>query len=744
MTAMVQEFQYGEHHVVLETGIVARQATAAVMANMGDTTVLATVVGVPQVQAEKSFLPLTVHYQERAYAAGRIPGSFFRREGRPGESEVLTARLIDRPLRPLFPAGFYHEVQIVATVLSVDPQINPDIVAMIATSAALTLSGIPFSGPIGAARVGFVDGQYLLNPSCDRLKESRLDLVVAGTQQAVITVESEADQLTEAQMLGAVLFGHQQQQVVIENIKQFALAAGKPRWDWQAPSVDASLHRQVTALATQPITDAYSLSEKSVRQQKFMEIKQHVVKTIQSAAQDSSEPPQASVILSLLHQLEKQMIRQRLLAGEARIDQRDPLTVRALAMSVGVLPRIHGSALFTRGETQALVTVTLGTERDAQTVDELLGERTDSLLLHYNFPPYAVGETGILGSPKRREIGHGRLAKRGLAAVMPTSSAFPYTIRVVSEITESNGSSSMATVCGASLALMDAGVPLKAPVAGVAMGLIKGSDQPIILTDISGDEDHLGDMDFKVAGTTLGITALQMDMKVDGIDQAILQTALQQAKGARLHILQIMKQAIDQPRDNVSDWAPRIHTFKIDPLKIREVIGKGGAVIRALIEETGSTIDVKDDGTITVSANNRQSIQHAINRITELTAEVEKGAIYTGKVSRLADFGAFVALSSGKEGLVHISQLSQQRVDKVGDCVTIGQQVQVKVLEIDRQGRLRLSIKEAQSMEASTTTSSTCTAMSDSGYVSEEESEGEESYGTSNTVTVLPLYQKNR
>lgn len=697
MKAMVQEFQYGEHRVVLETGVVARQATGAVMASMDDTTVLVTVVGEKQVKPGQKFLPLTVHYQERAYAAGRIPGSFFRREGRPGEGEVLTSRLIDRPLRPLFPKGFYHEVQVVVTVLSVNPQINPDIISLIGASAALALSGIPFNGPIAAARVGFVDGQYVLNPSPIALKNSGLDLVVVGTQQAVLMVESEADQLTEAQMLGAVLFGHQQQQVVIENIQQLAKAASKTRWVWQAPVVDPTLQQQITTLAETAIGDAYHLVEKTERQQRLTEVKAQVVATLQAQAtiNPAAVMPEEQVILELLGGLEKQIVRARLLAGEPRIDQRDPQTVRALAMSVGVLPRTHGSALFTRGETQALVAATLGTERDAQSVDELMGERSDPFLLHYNFPHYAVGETGMVGSPKRREIGHGRLAKRALAAVMPSQENFPYTVRVVAEITESNGSSSMATVCGASLALMDAGVPLKAAVAGIAMGLIKASDHSLILSDILGDEDHLGDMDFKVAGTTQGITALQMDMKIDGIDHATLQAALRQAKGARLHILQVMSQAIAQPRVDISDWAPRIHTIKIDPSKIRDIIGKGGAVIRALIEETGASIDVKDDGTVKIAANNGQAIQQAMTRISELTAEIEKGAIYSGKVSRLADFGAFVMLAGGKEGLVHISQLSQQRVEKVTDCVSEGQQVQVKVLEVDRQGRLRLSIKEA-------------------------------------------------
>lgn len=714
MKAMVQEFQYGEHRVVLETGVVARQATGAVMASMDDTTVLVTVVGEKKVKSGQKFLPLTVHYQERAYAAGRIPGSFFRREGRPGEGEVLTSRLIDRPLRPLFPKGFYHEVQVVVTVLSVNPQINPDIISLIGASAALTLSGIPFNGPIGAARVGFVDGQYVLNPSPTALKNSGLDLVVVGTQQAVLMVESEADQLTEAQMLGAVLFGHQQQQVVIDNIQQLAKAASKPRWVWHSPVVDPAWQQQITTLAETAIGDAYRLVEKTERQQRLTEVKAQVVATLQAQAaiDPAAVMPEEQVILELFGGLEKQIVRARLLAGEPRIDQRDPQTVRALAMSVGVLPRTHGSALFTRGETQALVAATLGTERDAQSVDELMGERSDPFLLHYNFPHYAVGETGMVGSPKRREIGHGRLAKRALAAVMPSQENFPYTVRVVAEITESNGSSSMATVCGASLALMDAGVPLKAAVAGIAMGLIKASDHCLILSDILGDEDHLGDMDFKVAGTAQGITALQMDMKIDGIDHAILQAALRQAKGARLHILQVMSQAIAQPRGEISDWAPRIHTIKIDPAKIRDIIGKGGAVIRALIEETGASIDVKDDGSVKIAANNGQAIQQAVTRISELTAEIEKGAIYSGKVSRLADFGAFVMLAGGKEGLVHISQLSQQRVEKVTDCVAEGQQVQVKVLEVDRQGRLRLSIKEA-SPDASFEVAAAATLLTD-------------------------------
>lgn len=688
---IVRKFQYGQHTVTIETGMMARQATAAVMVNMDDTTVFVTVVGAKKVKEGQSFFPLTVNYQERTYAAGRFPGGFFRREGRPGEGETLIARLIDRPLRPLFPEGFLNEVQIVATVVSINPQVSPDLVAMIGASAALSLSGIPFHGPIGAARVGYINDQYVLNPTQEELKSSRLDLVVAGTDNAVLMVESEADLLTEDQMLGAVVFGHDQQQVVIENIKALAAEAGKPRWEWSAPEVNTALHDRVAALAESRLGEAYHITEKQARYAQVDTIKEDVV----AALLTEDNTLDASEIGDILANLEKNVVRGRVLRGEPRIDGREKDMIRALDVRTGVLPRTHGSALFTRGETQALVTATLGTERDAQTIDELMGERTDRFLLHYNFPPYSVGETGMIGSPKRREIGHGRLAKRGVLAVMPSHDAFPYTVRVVSEITESNGSSSMASVCGASLALMDAGVPIKASVAGIAMGLVKEGDNYVVLSDILGDEDHLGDMDFKVAGSREGVTALQMDIKIEGITREIMQVALNQAKGARLHILGVMEQAINAPRGDISEFAPRIHTIKINPEKIKDVIGKGGSVIRALTEETGTTIEIEDDGTVKIAATDGEKAKSAIRRIEEITAEIEVGRIYPGKVTRIVDFGAFVAIGGGKEGLVHISQIADKRVEKVNDYLQMGQEVAVKVLEVDRQGRVRLSMKEA-------------------------------------------------
>lgn len=691
-TPIVRKFQYGQHTVSIETGMMARQATAAVMVNMDDTTVFVTVVGAKKVKEGQSFFPLTVNYQERTYAAGRFPGGFFRREGRPGEGETLIARLIDRPLRPLFPEGFLNEVQIVATVVSVNPQVSPDLVAMIGASAALSLSGIPFNGPIGAARVGYINDQYVLNPTQKELKSSRLDLVVAGTDNAVLMVESEADLLTEDQMLGAVVFGHDQQQVVIENIKALAAEAGKPRWQWAAPEVNTVLHERVAALAETRLGEAYHITEKQARYAQVDAIKEDVTAAL--LAED--ETLNAGEIGDILANLEKNVVRGRVLRGEPRIDGREKDMIRALDVRTGILPRTtHGSALFTRGETQAMVTVTLGTERDAQTIDELMGERTDRFLLHYNFPPYSVGETGMIGSPKRREIGHGRLAKRGVLAVMPSHDEFPYTVRVVSEITESNGSSSMASVCGASLALMDAAVPIKASVAGIAMGLVKEGDNYVVLSDILGDEDHLGDMDFKVAGSCEGVTALQMDIKIEGITREIMQVALNQAKGARLHILSVMKQAIHAPRGDISEFAPRIHTIKINPDKIKDVIGKGGSVIRALTEETGTTIEIEDDGTVKIAATDGEKAKNAIRRIEEITAEIEVGRIYPGKVTRIVDFGAFVAIGGGKEGLVHISQIADKRVEKVTDYLQMGQEVAVKVLEVDRQGRVRLSMKEA-------------------------------------------------
>ncbi|TDB61276.1 polyribonucleotide nucleotidyltransferase [Photorhabdus khanii] len=691
LNPIVRKFQYGQHTVTIETGMMARQATAAVMVNMDDTAVFVTVVGQKKVKAGQDFFPLTVNYQERTYAAGRIPGSFFRREGRPGEGETLVARLIDRPLRPLFPEGFLNEVQIVATVVSVNPQINPDIVAMIGASAALALSGIPFNGPIGAARVGYINDQYVLNPTSDELKNSSLDLVVSGTAGAVLMVESEADLLTEEQMLGAVVFGHDQQQVVIDNINALAAEAGKEKWDWVPEPVNQALHDRVAELAESRLGDAYRITEKQERYAQVDAIKDEVT----AALLEQDETLEEAEIYEILGSLEKNVVRSRVLRGEPRIDGREKDMVRALDVRTGVLPRTHGSALFTRGETQALVTATLGTERDAQIIDELMGERTDRFLLHYNFPPYSVGETGMMGSPKRREIGHGRLAKRGVLAVMPKANEFPYTVRVVSEITESNGSSSMASVCGASLALMDAGVPIKAAVAGIAMGLVKEGDNFVVLSDILGDEDHLGDMDFKVAGSCEGISALQMDIKIEGITREIMQVALNQAKGARLHILSVMEQAITTPRDDISQFAPRIHTIKINPDKIKDVIGKGGSVIRALTEETGTTIEIEDDGTVKIAATDGEKAKHAIRRIEEITAEIEVGRIYAGKVTRIVDFGAFVAIGGGKEGLVHISQIADKRVEKVADYLQVGQEVPVKVLEIDRQGRVRLSIKEA-------------------------------------------------
>lgn len=695
LNPIVRKFQYGQHTVSIETGMIARQASAAVMVNMDDTAVFVTAVAQKKVKEGQDFFPLTVNYQERTYAAGRIPGSFFRREGRPGEGETLIARLIDRPLRPLFPEGFYNEIQIIATVVSVNPQVNPDIVAMIGASAVLALSGVPFNGPIGAARVGFINDQYVLNPTADELKNSRLDLVVAGTDNAVLMVESEADLLSEEQMLGAVVFGHEQQQVVIQNINELVKEAGKEKWDWQPEPVNQALNDRVAALAESRMGDAYRITEKQERYAQVDLIKEEVTAVL--VAED--ENVDVSEVADILANLEKQVVRSRVIRGEPRIDGREKDMVRALDVRTGVLPRTHGSALFTRGETQALVTATLGTERDAQVIDQLMGEYTDRFLFHYNFPPYSVGETGMVGSPKRREIGHGRLAKRGVLAVMPDHADFPYTVRVVSEITESNGSSSMASVCGASLALMDAGVPIKAAVAGIAMGLVKEGNDFVVLSDILGDEDHLGDMDFKVAGSREGISALQMDIKIEGITSEIMQVALNQAKGARLHILGTMEQAINGPREEISEFAPRIYTIRINPDKIKDVIGKGGSVIRALTEETGTTIEIEDDGTVKIAATDGLKAKEAIRRIEDITAEVEVGRIYPGKVTRIVDFGAFVAIGGGKEGLVHISQIADKRVEKVTDYLQMGQEVPVKVLEIDRQGRIRLSMKEAVATE---------------------------------------------
>ncbi|MDF0532656.1 polyribonucleotide nucleotidyltransferase [Shewanella yunxiaonensis] len=696
MNPIVKSFKYGQHTVSLETGVIARQADGAVLASMGDTTVLVTVVGKKESDPSRDFFPLTVNYQEKTYAAGKIPGGFFKREGRPSEDETLIARLIDRPIRPLFPDGFTNEVQVIITVVSVDPQIDPDIISMIGTSAALAISGIPFNGPLGSARVGYINGEYVLNPSVADLDNSELDLVVAGTKNAVLMVESEAKILPEEVMLGAVVYGHEQQQVVIDAIAEFQKEAGKPRWDWTAPVKNESLADKVKAIAEADFTEAYQITAKQERYQAVADIKKAAVEKL------LAEDPQldATEIDNLLGSLEKRVVRSRILKGLPRIDGREPDMVRALSVMAGVLPRTHGSALFTRGETQALVTCTLGTERDAQKVDSLLGERTKRFMLHYNFPPFSVGETGLVGSPKRREIGHGKLAWRGVNAVMPSEAEFPYSVRVVSEITESNGSSSMASVCGSSLALMDAGVPIKTSVAGIAMGLVKEGDDFVVLSDILGDEDHLGDMDFKVAGTRDGVTALQMDIKIEGITKEIMEIALQQAYGARVHILNVMDQAINKARPDISDHAPRITTIKINPEKIREVIGKGGATIRALTEETGTTIELEDDGTVKIASTNADATKEAIRRIEEITSEVEVGRIYKGKVIRIVDFGAFVNILPGKDGLVHISQIAEERVANVSDYLQLNQEVTVKVMEVDRQGRVRLSIKEAQQAAA--------------------------------------------
>ncbi len=691
MTPITKTFEFGQHKVTLETGAIARQATAAVMASMDDTCVLVSVVGKKEAVPGQDFFPLTVNYQERTYAAGKIPGGFFKREGRPSEEETLIARLIDRPIRPLFPEGFTNEVQVIITVMSVNPEISPDIISLIGTSAALAISGIPFSGPVGAARVGYKDGKYLLNPLQSELPTSQLDLVVSGTESAVLMVESEADVLSEEVMLGAVVYGHEQMQTAIQAINEFKAEVNTPAWEWVAPVKNATLVEKIAELASEKVNDAYQITEKASRYEKIAEIRNAVIE--QLLADDETLDVQEAK--DLFHDLEKTIVRGRITSGAPRIDGRDPEMIRALDVMTGVLPRTHGSAVFTRGETQALVAATLGTQRDAQKLDTIMGEKTDAFMLHYNFPPYCVGETGFVGSPKRREIGHGRLAKRGILAVMPSPEEFPYSVRVVSEITESNGSSSMASVCGTSLALMDAGVPIKASVAGIAMGLVKEGDSFVVLSDILGDEDHLGDMDFKVAGTTEGITALQMDIKIEGITQEIMQVALNQAKAARTHILSVMDEAIAGHRDEISEFAPRIHTIKVSQDKIRDIIGKGGATIRQLTEETGTTIEIDDDGTVKIAATDGQQAKDAIARIQALTAEIEVGTIYQGKVVRIVDFGAFVNVLPGKDGLVHISQISEERVNSVSDVLKEGQEVAVKVLEVDRQGRVRLSIKDA-------------------------------------------------
>ncbi len=688
-TATVKTFQYGEHTVKLETGEIARQASGAVMASIGDTTVLVSCVAKKEAVEGRDFFPLTVNYQERTYAAGKIPGGFFKREGRPTEKETLTCRLIDRPLRPLFPNGFTNEVQVVATVVSLDPEIDPDIVAMLGASAAVALTGCPFAGVIGAARVGYINGEYQLNPLRSVLAESDLDLVVAGTENAVLMVESEAKELSEEVMLGAVMFGHEQLQVAIKAITELVAEVGVTPWEWQAPAEDSELKAVISEAATTSVTVAYQISDKQARYAALDAIRSELVEKF---ATDDSQWV-AEDIKGALSKLEKSTVRTRVIDGEPRIDGRDTKAIRPITVSTGLLPRAHGSSLFTRGETQAIVAVTLGTERDAQVIDAIEGERKDPFMLHYNFPPYCVGETGMVGSPKRREIGHGRLAKRGVVAVMPTLDEFPYVVRIVSEITESNGSSSMASVCGSSLALMDAGVPIKAPVAGIAMGLIKEDNGFAVLSDILGDEDHLGDMDFKVAGTPDGITALQMDIKIDGITKEIMESALEQAKRGRLHILSEMAKVIKESREEVSDFAPRILTIKINPDKIRDVIGKGGATIRALTEETGTSIDISDEGVIKIASVDGAAAKEAAKRIEQITADVEVGTIYEGTVSKLMDFGAFVNILPGKDGLVHISQISEERVEKVSDKLTEGEVIKVKVLEIDKQGRIRLSMK---------------------------------------------------
>ena len=693
MGKTTKSFQYGQHTITLETGEIAKQASGAVVASMGDTVVLATVVAEKEPRAGKDFFPLTVDYQEKTFAAGRIPGGFFKREGRPSEKEILTCRLIDRPIRPLFPDGFINEVQVIVTVLSLDPDINPDIISIIGVSAALSLSGAPFRGPIGAARVGYTGGEYILNPTYTQLADSKLDLVVAGTEGAVLMVESEAKELTEEVMLGAVLFGHQQMKIAIEAIRSLAQEAGTESWDWQPPAKDTAMLTSVRAATESEIGNAYGIAEKVARQNKLAEIRERAI--TQLAGADDSDEDIAN-IKSAIKDVEKDIVRSRILQGEPRIDGRDTRTVRPINIRVGLLPRTHGSALFTRGETQALVVTTLGTGRDAQLIDALEGERKEPFMLHYNFPPYSVGESGRVGSPTRREIGHGRLAKRGIAAVMPDMNEYPYVVRVVSEVTESNGSSSMATVCGTSLSLMDAGVKTKAPVAGVAMGLIKDDNRFAVLTDILGDEDHLGDMDFKVAGTNEGVTALQMDIKIEGITKEIMQAALEQAKEGRLQILGVMNQAISEPRAELSEYAPRIITFKINPERIRDVIGKGGTTIRAICEETSAIIDIVDDGTVTIASADNAAAQEARRRVEQLTADVEVGTIYEGRVAKLMDFGAFVTILPGRDGLVHISQISNERVENVSDKLKEGDNVKVKVLEVDKQGRIRLSMKAVE------------------------------------------------
>jgi polyribonucleotide nucleotidyltransferase len=695
---VTKTFQYGEHAVTIETGEIARQASGAVMVSMGGTVVLVAAVAAQKAREGQDFFPLTVDYQEKFYSAGRIPGGFFKREGRPTEKETLTSRLIDRPIRPLFPEAFKNEVQIVATVVSLNPEVDGDIPALLGASAALTLAGIPFKGPIGAARVGYVDGKYVLNPSRTQLNDSALDLVVAGTGNAVLMVESEAKLLSEDVMLGAVTFGHREMQAAIRAIAELATEVGKPSWNWQAPERDAQLVAAVRGEVGDKLAAAFQIKDKLQRRDAVAALKADVLAALKAQAEEKAWP--AADMAAEFEDLEYRTVRDSVLKTKQRIDGRGLEDIRPINVRVGVLPRTHGSALFTRGETQALVTVTLGTGRDSQIIDAPEGESKDTFLFHYNFPPYSVGECGRMGGPKRREIGHGRLAKRGVQAVKPTMEEFPYVIRVVSEITESNGSSSMASVCGSSLAMMDAGVPLKAPVAGIAMGLVKEGEDFVVLSDILGDEDHLGDMDFKVAGTAEGVSALQMDIKIDGITEEIMRTALQQAHRGRMHILGEMAKAISTPRGEMSEYAPRLLTIKIHPDKIREVIGKGGATIRSITEETGTTIDINDDGTVVIASVNREAADAAKHRIEQIVADVEPGRIYEGKVVKLMDFGAFVTILPGKDGLVHVSQISNERVEKVSDKLKEGDVVKVKVLEVDKQGRIRLSMKAVTEEEA--------------------------------------------
>ena len=690
MSAIKKSFKYGDHTVTIETGELARQADGAVLVSMNETVVLVTAVGLKKATPGRDFFPLTVNYQEKTYAAGRIPGGFFKREGRPTEKETLTSRLIDRPIRPLFPEGFINDVQVVASVISVNAEVDPDIASLIGASAALAISGMPFMGPIGAARVGYIDGKYILNPTTTQLATSQLDLVVAGTAEGVLMVESEAAGLNEEVMLGAVTFGHEQMQIAIKAINELAAEAGKPKWSWVAPEPNKELESAVSAFAEASVAAAYTVTEKMQRYAKIKEIKTAAVEALTKGETPKFTAEQVGAEFS---NLEYRLVRGKILDGKPRIDGRDTKTVRGINIRTGVLARTHGSALFTRGETQALVVTTLGTGRDAQVIDGLTGERKEPFMLHYNFPPFSVGETGMMGSPKRREIGHGNLAKRGVKAVMPGVEKFPYVIRVVSEILESNGSSSMASVCGTSLALMDAGVPIKAPVAGVAMGLVKEGSRFQVLTDILGDEDHLGDMDFKVAGTKDGITALQMDIKITSITREIMKVALDQARDGRLHILGEMNKVLSKPRENMSEWAPTIITLKIDPEKIRDVIGKGGAVIRQITEETGTSIDIENDGTVKIASVQGAAGREAQRRIELITADIEVGRVYEGKVARLMDFGAFVTILPGRDGLVHISQISEERVERVGDKLKEGDVVRVKVLEVDRQGRVRLSMR---------------------------------------------------